>query len=271
MLKNWTVITQPVKDGSNGIISREKYLTSKIHPNHSRTEKILNLIGNESTTKRIIIAGEKHRLRQKLRSERRGRPLASFAMEFCLTLPKTYRPTREQWQSIVADCCRSLACHLNLKDDEKKIFFNQVRAVCHQQLQKGHRGAGDHVHLIVSKIINGKVLTELQKKKTTRVLKQAFTTSTATHLGISIDEYKPSELDKGHRLEKWMYESSKLEIANTEQDKLQKKLENQIKKWEEALKMADLKQIKRQKNRINKSLLQLESITTNRNLHIGES
>lgn len=261
MLKNWTVITKPVKDGSSGIIAREKYLTSKTHPNHSRTETILDLIGNESTTRRILIAGEKHRLKQKLRSERRGRPLTSFAMEFCLTLPKPYRPTREQWQSIIADCCRSLANHLKLKGDDRKVFFSQIRAVCHQQLQTGNRGTGDHTHLIISKIVNRKVLTELQKKASTRVLKHAFTAATATHLQLSIDEYKPSELDKGRRLEKWQYESQKMESANAEQAKLQKKLEKQISKLEEAVRAADLKQIKRQKNRIDKSLSQLASIT----------
>lgn len=263
MLKNWTVITKPVRDGSNGIIAREKYLTSKTHPNHSRTETILNLIGNETTTKRIMIAGEKHRLRQKIRSERRGRPLSSFAMEFCLTLPKPYRPTREQWQCIIGECCKSLVNHLKLTGDDRKAFFSQIRAVCHQQLQTGNRGTGDHTHLIVSKIVNGKVLTELQKKAATRVLKHAFTAATVAHLGLSIDQYKPHELDKGRRLEKWQYESLKLEAANSEQAKLQKKLEKQIRRWEEAVAKADMKQIKRQRNRIDKSLSQLASLKPN--------
>ncbi|EIK4809222.1 hypothetical protein LJ779_002556 [Vibrio parahaemolyticus] len=261
MLKNWTVITKPVKNGSDGIIARERYLNSRKHQNHINTEAIIDIVGNESTSKRIILAGEKYRLRNKLKSNRRGRPLSSFAIEFCLTLPKQYRPTPNQWRAVIVECCKALADHLALSGDDKKTFYNHIRAVCHQQHQAGIRGAGDHVHLIVSKVLKDRVLTELQKKAATRVLKRAFTTATATHIGFSIDEYKPSELNKGHRLEKWQYESQNLEAANAEHTKLQRKLEKQIRNWEEAVRVADVRQVKRQKNRIKKTLLQIESIT----------
>lgn len=260
MLKNWTVITKPVKNGSDGIIAREKYLNSRTHQNHTNTEAILDIVGNESTSKRIIVAGEKYRLRSKLKSNRRGRPLSSFAIEFCLTLPKQYRPTPNQWRAVIAACCRALADHLELSGDDRNTFFNHIRGVCHQQQQTGNRGAGDHVHLIVSKVLKDRVLTGLQKKAATKVLKRAFTAATTKYIGLSIDKYKPYELDKGHRLEKWQYESQKMEAANAEHTKLQKKLEKQISKWEEAVRAADLKQIKRQKNRIEKSLSQLASL-----------
>ncbi|EGQ9921643.1 TPA: hypothetical protein ACN33E_000789 [Vibrio parahaemolyticus] len=263
MLKNWTVITKPVKNGSDGIIARERYLNSRTHQNHKNTEAILDIVGNESTSKRIILAGEKYRLRNKLKSNRRGRPLSSFAIEFCLTLPKQYRPTPNQWRAVIVECCQALADHLALSGDDKKTFYNHIRAVCHQQQQTGTRGTGDHVHLIVSKVLKDKVLTGLQKKAATKVLKQAFTTATATHLQLSIDEYKPYELDKGRRLEKWQYESLKLEAANAEQAKLQKKLEKQIRRWEEAVAKADMKQIQRQRTRIEKSLQQLKCIKQN--------
>ncbi|MDW1463180.1 hypothetical protein R7F07_11935 [Vibrio sp. YT-16] len=263
MLKNWIVITKPVKNGSDGIIARERYLNSRKHKNHTNTEAILDIVGNESTSKRIIVAGEKYRLRSKLKSNRRGRPLSSFAIEFCLTLPKQYRPTPNQWRAVIAECCRALADHLELSGDDRKTFFNHIRGVCHQQQQTGTRGAGDHVHLIVSKVLKDRVLAGLQKKAATKVLKRAFTAATTKHIGLSIDEYKPYELDKGHRLEKWQYESQKMEAANAEHTKLQKKLEKQISKWEEAVRAADLKQIKRQKNRIDKSLSQLASLKPN--------
>ncbi|MEZ9635253.1 hypothetical protein AB4299_18645 [Vibrio cyclitrophicus] len=260
MLKNWTVITKPVKNGSDGIIARERYLNSRTHQNHTNTEAIIDIIGNESTSKKIIIAGERYRLRSKLKANRRGRPLSSFAIEFCLTLPKQYRPTPKQWHAIIVECCRALADHLKLTGDDRKTFFNHIRGICHQQHQAGIRGAGDHVHLIVSKVLKDRVLTELQKKAATRVLKKAFTAATVTHIGLSIDEYKPSELDKGNRLEKWQYESQKVESANIEKAKLQQKLEKQIKRLEEAVSKADMKQIKRQRNRINKSLSQIALI-----------
>ncbi|EOG7700947.1 hypothetical protein ACLINR_000425 [Vibrio parahaemolyticus] len=260
MLKNWTVITKPVRDGSNGIIAREKYLNSANHPNHANTEAIFDIVGNEITSKRILISGEQYRLQQKLRSERRGRPLSSYAMEFCLTLPKTYRPSREQWKAIIADCCKALAIHLDLTGDDRKKFYSLVRGVCHQQGEhSSYRGTGDHVHLIVSKLVNGQVLTGLQKKGATTTLKAAFTLSVTKYLGISVDSYTPQKLERGQRLEKWQYESQQLQAANEQHKNLLNKLERQISKWEDAVATADMRQIRRQRNRIEKSLAQAEA------------
>lgn len=64
MIKNWTVITQPVKNGSDGVACRERYLMSIKHPNHKYTSEILNIIGNDKTTRYIALIGEQYRLRQ---------------------------------------------------------------------------------------------------------------------------------------------------------------------------------------------------------------
>ncbi|MFS1465534.1 hypothetical protein BCU33_005635 [Vibrio lentus] len=191
-----------------------------------------------------------------LSNNRRGRQVSSFAMEFCLTLPKPYRPTREQWRLVIKDCCKALADHLQLIGSDRKEFFSLVRGVCHQQDQEG-KGTGDHCHLIVSKIVAGKVLRELQRKGSTALLKQAFTTAVTTHVGISIDDYKPHQLHRGKRLEKWQYESRKMEKLNNENKKLINKLKKQIERWETALENSDIKQLRRQKNRIEKTFSEL--------------
>ncbi|MDF5425903.1 hypothetical protein P3691_27140, partial [Vibrio parahaemolyticus] len=104
MLKNWTVTTQPVRLASDGIMMRERYLLNAKHANHKYTEALISIFGCGETSHRIALAGEKFRLEQQLK-RKGGRPLSSYAMEYCLTLPKGYRPTAEQWQSIVKDCC----------------------------------------------------------------------------------------------------------------------------------------------------------------------
>ncbi|EPN8252682.1 hypothetical protein ACT3SD_004339 [Vibrio alginolyticus] len=252
-MKNWTVITKPVKNGSNGIIARERYLKSVSHPNHANTEAIIDIVGSENTSKKIIIAGERYRLKQKLRGNRKGRPLSSYAMEFCLTLPKLYRPTPVQWRSIIGDCCQALANYLKLTGEDRKLFYSLIRGVCHQQNQQG-RASGDHCHLIVSKVLKDRVLTDLQRKRATSLIKQAFTASTTVHLGISVDDYKPHELNRGRRLEKWQYESRKMKEIQEQNNRLLKKLEKQIERWELALENSDIKQIRRQRNRIEKLL-----------------
>ncbi|MEZ8410473.1 hypothetical protein AB6C88_22005 [Vibrio splendidus] len=264
-MKTFVVITKPVKNGSAGIIAREKYLKSELHPNHTNTEAIFDVIGNEATSKRIVVAGEQYKLNKMLSNNRRGRKVSSFALEFCLSLPQVYRPTREQWRAIVRDCCKALAEHLKLTGADRKEFYSLVRGVCHQQKQKGI-GSGDHCHLILSKIVGGKVLRELQRKSSTVILKQAFTTAITTHVGISIDDYKPHQLNRGKRLEKWQFESRKLGKAQEQNDALLKKLENQIEKWELAKDSNDTKQLRRQHKRIEKSLAELSSGIENADL-----
>lgn len=256
-MKTFVVITKPVKNGSAGIVARERYLKSEKHPNHTNTEAIFNVVGNEATSKRIIVAGEQYKLNKMLSNNRRGRQVSSIAMEFCLSLPQGYRPTKEQWRSIARDCCIALADHLKLAGSDRKEFYSLVRGVCHQQKQTGIKG-GDHLHLIFSKIVGNRVLRELQRKGATALLKQAFTTALTTHVGISIDDYKPHQLNRGKRLEKWQYESRKMEYLQKESQKLIGKLEKQIERWELALENSDIKQLRRQRNRIEKTFSELD-------------
>ncbi|MEZ8724629.1 hypothetical protein AB6D66_26625 [Vibrio pomeroyi] len=214
-------------------------------------------VGNEATSKRVIVAGEQYKLNKMLSNNRRGRQVSSFAMEFCLSLPQGYRPTKEQWRSITRDCCKALANHLKLTGSDRKEFYSLVRGVCHQQKQTGTKG-GDHLHLICSKIVGNRMLRDLQRKGATALLKQAFTTAVSTHVSISIDDYKPHQLNRGKRLEKWQYESRKMEERQKENEKLVSKLEKQIERWELALENSDIKQLRRQRNRIKKTFSELD-------------
>ncbi|WP_102292164.1 hypothetical protein BCU92_03715 [Vibrio cyclitrophicus] len=264
-MKTFVVVTKPVKNSSAGIIARERYLKSESHPNHTNTEVIFDVVGNEATSKRIIVAAEQYKLNKMLSNNRRGRNVSSIGLEFSLTLPQGYRPTKEQWRSIVRDCCKALADHLKLTGSARKEFYSLVRGVCHQQKQTGS-GSGDHVHLICSKIVGNRVLRDLQRKGATALLKQAFTTAVSTHVGISIDDYKPHQLNRGKRLEKWQYESRKLEKAQEQRDLVLQKLEKQIVKWELALENSDIKQLRRQRNRIEKTFSELSGELENSEL-----
>ncbi|CAI2299342.1 hypothetical protein [Vibrio parahaemolyticus] len=258
MLKNWTVTTQAVKHGADGVMIRERYLLSQRHPNHRNTEKVISIIGSPETTRRVALVGERFRLNQKLYNHQGGRPLCSYAVEFCLTLPKGHRPSKEQWKSIVSDCCIHLARFMQLTPDEMKQYKSQIRAVLHQQSQQGRTGSGDHVHLIIGKVIGNKVLKVLQQKKGTSFIKQAFNAAVLKHVGLDHREYRPYELNRGKRLETWRYEHRNAEEAKRTQ-KLIAKLQNQAEKCFKALDEYDLKQQNRQLNRILKTF---EEIST---------
>ncbi len=95
------------------------------------------------------------------------------------------------------DCCVTLAKLVNLSNTEVKQYQKQIRAVLHQQDQSIKQGTGDHVHLIIGKVVGARVLKELQQKKATKTLKQAFNAAVLKHIGISNSNYKPCKSNRG--------------------------------------------------------------------------
>lgn len=258
MLKNWTVTTQPVRLGSDGVMMRERYLLNKKHANHKYTEALISIFGSAETSNRIALSGEQFRLNQQLYNRRGGRPISSYAMEYCLTLPKDYRPTPEQWQSIVKDCCLMLAKLCKLNKSEFTQYRQQIRAVLHQQDQTTIKGCGDHVHLIIGKVVKSRVLKELQQKKGTKLIKQAFNQSVLKHVGIDHRTYEPIEVEKGRRLSTWQYQHQKATEA-LEIEKLIKQMQTQCDKWLTAREEGNDRQKRRQKNRLLKTYESLKN------------
>ncbi|EGR2700269.1 MULTISPECIES: hypothetical protein [Vibrio] len=256
MIKNFTLISQPVKLQSDGVMMRERYLLSEQHANHKHSDALISLIGCAETSHRIALAGEKFRLEQQLK-RKGGRPLSSYAMEFCLTLPRGHRPSIEQWQSITSDCCIKLAKYCKLTKAEFAQYRQQIRAVLHQQNQEGQKGTGDHVHLIIGKVVRGRVLMELQKKGATKLLKQTFNHAVLQHVGIDYRSYEPIEKEKGRRLSTWQYQYEKANQA-LEIEKLIKKMQSQFDKWLKAKEEHNNRQQHRQKNRLLKTYEELK-------------
>ncbi|MEZ9910703.1 hypothetical protein AB4371_19945 [Vibrio sp. 10N.261.51.A3] len=258
MLKNWTVITQPVRLATDGVMMRERYLLNTKHANHWCTEDLVSLFGCANNSKRIALAGEQFRLNQQLNNRHGGRPLSSYAMEYCLTLPKGYRPSYEQWQSIVKDCCLALARLCKLNKLEFAQYRQQIRAVLHQQKQDGKRGSGDHVHLIIGKVVGKRVLKELQQKRATKLIKQAFNSAVLKHVGVDHRSYEPIEAKKGRRLSTWQYQYEKANQA-LEVEKLIAKMQSQFDKWLKAKEEHNDRQQRRQENRLIKTYESLAS------------
>ncbi|WP_438469391.1 hypothetical protein [Vibrio vulnificus] len=257
MIKNWTITTEAIKNGADGVIATERYLLSEKHPNHRTTETIIPLIGTVQTSQRIALIGEQFRVKQHL-NRKGGRPLSSYAMSYCLTLPKGYRPTPNQWKSVVGDCCKAISELLELEPNELNPFKTQIRAVLHQQQQSGVKGTGDHVHLLIGKVLNGRVLRRLQQKRCTSMLKQAFNAAVLKHIGLDHKQYKPYELDRGRRLETWKYREQKAADA-VHSSKLVVKLQNQADKWFQAQEEYDYRQQNRQLNRLIKTFEELST------------
>ncbi|HCG5923207.1 TPA: hypothetical protein NJ084_003018 [Vibrio parahaemolyticus] len=261
MIKNWTVTTQPVRLGTDGVMMRERYLLNKQHANHKHSEALISIFGCAETSNRIALAGEQFRLNQQLYNRHGGRPLSSYAIEYCLTLPKGFRPSSEQWQSIVKDCCLALAKLCKLNKSEFSQYRQQIRAVLHQQSHDGTKGSGDHVHIIIGKVVGSRVLKELQQKKSTKLIKQAFNKTVLEHVGIDYRSYEPIEREKGRRLSTWQYQHQKATEALAI-EKLIKQMQVQFDKWLKAKEERDERQLKRQKNRLLKTYEELKAKST---------
>lgn len=252
MIKNWTVITQPVRLGSDGIMIRERYLLNPKHANHKFTEELISIFGCAETSSRIALSGEQFRLNQQLYNHQGGRPLSSYAVEFCLTLPKGYRPSIKQWQAITKDCCLALARLCKLNKAEFAQYKHQIRAVLHKQEQEKRKGSGDHVHLIIGKVVGTRILKELQQKKATKLIKQAFNHSVLKHVGADYRSYEPTEIKNGKRITAWQHQHQKA-VETLEVEKLIKNMQNQFNRWLEAKEKGNERQIKRQQNRLTKT------------------
>lgn len=234
-------------------MKREAYLMSLTHPNHKKTTAVISIIGNRETSNKIALAGEEYKLQQCLMQKKGGRPLSTYAMEFCLSLPKEVPATHEQWKKITMDCCKFLIRMLSLNDEEKEQFVHQIRAVLHQQDQTSN----DHVHLIIGKALKGRVLTELQKKQTTSKLKFAYNAAVYRHLNVSPKNYEPKAKNYGKRLEMWRYSRAEENISK-EAAALLRNLSNQVEKYFTAIEEENEKQKNRQMNRILKTIAELE-------------
>ncbi|MCG7499891.1 hypothetical protein MHO82_23780 [Vibrio sp. Of7-15] len=213
-MNKWTVITQPVKWQSKGLFLRERYLTSTTHSNHKNTEKIISICGNKTTVKRVSLMGEQFNLRRTI-NRTKGRRLESYAMEFCLTLPKGYRPDVESWRNVIDDICSNTQKYCKLTPEEFKRFKLCIRAVLHQQDQNINSGTGDHIHLIIPKIVcdghNFRILKNLQRKQYTKIVKSIYTSSVLKNFGYNISEYSPKHKNTGLKLEIWKANKNELD------------------------------------------------------------
>lgn len=257
-MNNWTLITQPVRWQSKGLFLRERYLTSSTHSNHRYTEKIINIVGDQRTTKRIALMGEQFNLRRTINNTR-GRRLESYAMEFCLTLPKGYRPDPEKWIKVVNDICYYTCKYCKLTPEEFKRFKSCIRAVLHQQDQSVKGGTGDHIHLIIPKVVfdgeNFKILKELQRKQYTKIIKNIYTSSVIKHFGYNLSDYSPKNKNSGKRLETWKAIKNDLDSSIIKNKSLIGIIQ-QMEKWFLAFEENNEKQMNRQFNRIKKSYLE---------------
>jgi len=199
-IKNFTVISQRVKDKSDGLISYINYLESETAPSHKNT----TIISISSKTKSATFL--KNTIMDVVdfdnANKKGGRKVESFAQSFNLVLPETVnRPTPEQWQKITKDILIATKTHLGIEDSlhdfVSKCFFNI------------HDQKNPHLNLVVPRIYNGERLHKLDQKALIGVMKKEFNASVLKHCQIDFKQYKPDKQNLGRRRKGWQMDQQK--------------------------------------------------------------
>lgn len=123
----------------------------------------------------------------------------------------------------------------------------------------GALGAGDHVHLIIGKVIGGRVIKELQQKKATRNIKTAFNQAVLKHMRVDHKDYKPFEENRGRRLENWKYQNSEMN-KNIEKLQLLNSLKIQTEDWLKLDSKIDIYDKIKKSRVIDKTIIKLKDL-----------
>ena len=206
-IKNWTVISQRVKERQDGLVTYSKYLLDEKHKNHSKNEtRIVPLHGKMNEFVKSAIC---ETLDFDMSNKKGGRKVESYAQSFVLSLPDTVqKPTDEQWKRISGDIIR--AAHKHLKPDEPVNDFGRK---CFSNL---HDQDNPHMNLLIPRIYKGERLDKLDKKGMILAMKQAFNASVMKHCNINYYNFKPEKPGRGKRLLEWQLEQ---QAAREEQEK----------------------------------------------------
>lgn len=256
-IKNWTVTSQRVSERQTGLIKYAKYLIDNKHENHQNTKiiKIHNTIENFVR----VVSSEAISLDLASSQKKGGRPVQSYAQSFVFSLPDSVtKPTPDQWKAITKDVLKEIAKKLGLKLSD--LGNGQVFANVHDQEKP-------HLNLVISRVVNGKALLDLDRKGTISVAKKAFNAATLARCGLDFSSYKPLKTNLGPRQEKWQLQQKAaeeaLKAAGIETKKLNEEVEkakglakysamlnSQMLKWIESIRDMDEKQESRQENRL---------------------
>lgn len=200
-MKNWTVISKPIKESCKGLANYLNYLIDENHKNHKNKTKIIPILGNsEKLYKKIVYSvAERDLIRSKKRKG--GRTISSYAQSYVFTLPENLpkHPTPEDWKYIAVDLIKTIQKFTNIpfKELKSNIFINL------------HDQKNPHLNVVVSKVMDKSVKTELQKKSIVSALKKAFNFSVMKRINLSPNDYQP-KTKRSKRFNDFIYRDNKM-------------------------------------------------------------
>lgn len=180
-MKNFVVITQPIKEQAKGLTTYLSYLVSSKHKSHRDKTRIVPI---HNTIKKLInncIEQITDRNLERKKEKKGGRDISSYAQSFVFSLPPDIYLNDEQWKQVSMSVFCDLADYLNLSKTtlSKNCFINL------------HDQENQHINLVVSKVIDGTVCKDIQKKAVLAMLKQSFNCAVLKTANINHLTYNP--------------------------------------------------------------------------------
>lgn len=180
-MKNFVVITQPIKEQTKGLTNYLSYLVSSNHKNHRDKTRIVPI---HNTIKKLLnncIEQITDRNLERKKAKKGGRDITSYAQSFIFSLAPDIHLNDEQWKQIAMLVFCDLADYLNLSKTilSKNCFINL------------HDQKNQHINLVISKVIDGTVRKDIQKKAVLAMLKQSFNSAVLKITNIDHINYKP--------------------------------------------------------------------------------
>ena len=252
-IKNWFVRSEAITDKALGAIRYARYLTDKNHPNHKGKTSIFNIHSKPVDIALIAIKEAYNADLNNAKKQKGGRLTSSYLQSFVFSLPADVELNNEQWKNISKALIKDLADRFNVSTKQLLKYSSLVL----------HKQNNPHLNLIVSRTMDGQSFQQaLTRPSTTNLLKASFNRE-LIKCGYDYQDYKP-KAKRSKRLKRWEELTEKEKLIDDKHQSLKavhsviRKLNNQLKKLVLAYRTEDQKNIKRQQNRLNRTIEQLE-------------
>lgn len=204
MLKNLTVVTQRIKNKSDGLVQYTNYLINNNAKSHKNTEIIpisLNST-NKQSIKDFMLNNIRRTMEFDLNNKKGGRKVESYGQSFVFSLPSDFeKPSKEQWSSIRLEVLGKTLKTLDLNKEDFNLLANSCFCVAHNQ-------KNPHLNIIIPRIFkktDGELirLDTIDKKAFLISAKNAFNDAALKHLALDFKKYEPQNTNTGKSLRTW--------------------------------------------------------------------
>ncbi len=202
----------------NGFSNHVNYLKDASRAAHKNTE--IHIIFNNA--KNILNAINERKMERRSKNIRGG-GVVNYATSFVMSLPSPIQPSVEQWTQISERLINDIAKTTNI---DASVIKKHTHIVLHAEDVTG--GKNSHIHVLVSNVIDCKVVKKISQRATTAAIKIGFNESVKQFLGIDHNEYVPKKSGIADK-PLWLARQEKIillkaESQHIEQELIQKKV-----------------------------------------------